>query len=295
MKRSPFTLIELLVVVAIISVLASLLLPALKKARAAGLAAGCTSNQRQTFLAISLYSADHDGCIPVLATRGDQTNALDSAQNPFPGVGAVTTANRNLYPFRINEYASQHPLYESLEAFNAGIGAVTARPKVPYFCPADRYKINARVATYAGLYATQVYGHTPGSPKWSTLCLPSRRLPDAKTVASDIIMFGESSGAYNYHNQVSFLTVGIDDRGFNGATTDYWNTVMTIGTLPNYAQYVSPSAPYTHGGLNFAMLDGHIVRAANPPHGIWGGAVGNYVYNGAAMPVFDAKGVEPLR
>jgi prepilin-type N-terminal cleavage/methylation domain-containing protein/prepilin-type processing-associated H-X9-DG protein len=59
-----FTLIELLVVVAIVAILASLLLPALGRAKEAGRAAACTSNLRQVGLATYLYSQDHEGHLP---------------------------------------------------------------------------------------------------------------------------------------------------------------------------------------------------------------------------------------
>ncbi len=68
MKTKPvnlFTLIELLVVIAIIAILASLLLPALKRARDYAYQTQCLSTLKQFGYATDMYLVDYDGwCIP---------------------------------------------------------------------------------------------------------------------------------------------------------------------------------------------------------------------------------------
>jgi len=63
-ERSAFTLIELLVVVAVISILAALLLPALQNAKEAGKSAVCVSNLRQIYTAFAVYAGDNNQAVP---------------------------------------------------------------------------------------------------------------------------------------------------------------------------------------------------------------------------------------
>ena len=64
MRKIRFTLIELLFVIAIIMILASLLLPALSKAKASARSTQCQSNQRQIALASFSYGDDSNGYVP---------------------------------------------------------------------------------------------------------------------------------------------------------------------------------------------------------------------------------------
>jgi prepilin-type N-terminal cleavage/methylation domain-containing protein/prepilin-type processing-associated H-X9-DG protein len=82
-----FSLIELLVVIAIIAVLASMLLPGLRRAKEKARRTDCLNNQRQFVLAALIYANDHDHRLPAPGT--DNYNKEDS-HTPILSTEAAT-------------------------------------------------------------------------------------------------------------------------------------------------------------------------------------------------------------
>ncbi len=116
-KQRAFTLIELLFVVAIIMILASLLLPALRTAREKGKQIACLSNQKNLFLATNYYSEDNQ-VYPYFGILAARAAAFRSY---VPGQGtkkAVSVCPSDEDPGYID-----WPYFYASYAINAGLGS----------------------------------------------------------------------------------------------------------------------------------------------------------------------------
>ncbi len=119
--NQAFTLIELLVVIAIIAILASLLLPALAKAKQEAHRIKCLNNQRQLALTWALYSTDSN---ELLALNGAQTPSPNQRETLW-----VAGDYHNFIPAFTNEIYLLDPRYAAFGRY------LTTRHT--YKCPSD--------------------------------------------------------------------------------------------------------------------------------------------------------------
>ena len=200
MESKRFTLIELLVVVAIISILASLLLPALGASREKGRTAVCKSNMKQISVATYMYVEDNDDYFMMNTDDGiswdDRLGIYDS---------------RDLSLTQQKLGGNQFPLLSGLSASANKL----------YACPSDD------VVRVAGRYTRTYVPNRYKSGTWqkgitNTVVYPdeqSRKITEVTSTSKSIAFFEQ----YNEHNSVSNTGNNIDSQAPSifTATSDY--------------------------------------------------------------------------
>ena len=171
-----FTLIELLVVLAVIAILATLLLPALSRARQRAESVACQNNLRQLHLAWTLYAQDNRGELaPNLGYNPALPNWVDGLMQYETDVG------NDSYLKRILPEAADTTLL-----VKPGIGRIghTYLQPSSFRCPGDRSYVvlNGRRHLRARSYAMNHAMGYGGYYRWGgALRVLPVRLPDYRS------------------------------------------------------------------------------------------------------------------
>ncbi len=192
-----FTLIELLVTIAIVSLLAALLLPALTQAKEAARRNHCASNLRQVNLAIRLYADDWNDLLPVLPEP-----------NPYPnGVGAY---------------------YKQLVKGYLGLTGAPSPSEQVFICPSDS-KFSKQASHAFTSYTFNGYEVSPGAiPRITGQRLSSVQTSTKAVIVGEVPAFiGGSWHPVVKKNFVAARAVVAFADAHTGFTHIYWDGVAT--------------------------------------------------------------------
>jgi prepilin-type N-terminal cleavage/methylation domain-containing protein/prepilin-type processing-associated H-X9-DG protein len=250
-RRSGFTLIELLVVIAIIAILASLLLPALAKAKQRGQSISCLARLKQLQLAWIMYCDDNEGKMPQNIASDCNMGGFGSGKDPqdpkyLPGgiFSAWVLGDAGGAPGWTNDLnITQGSLWPYLNKLDV------------YKCPGD--SVLERNRTYSmNCWMNGINGYLNGldNPQpWNFNCVWFRKL-------SDLTMKLEPTSAFVFIDEMP-----VTDAFFvvNPASVDRW---------------VDAPAHYHLNGGNLSYVDGHAENKrwsdSQILTGVWKGAAG---------------------
>lgn len=220
-----FTLIELLVVIAIIAILASLLLPALTRAKNSAQGVQCASNLRQLIQTWKMYADDSNDQLPCNADGQDGKGVFTN------WVAGTMTRGQD---------ATNRALLVDPE--QSSFARYLQNPSI-YKCPGDKSHLVRSMAMNCRMNPTRIEGQPAftegGNRRYATF----RRSQNIEFPARIFVLLDERSDSIN--------------DGFFGI--DMSNTGTRDGTgSPNPYWIVDYPASYHNGAARISFADGHV-------------------------------------